>query len=105
MKLVNSNKNFILVSLAAILLVAVLTGNAFADNEISWPRETEDTHFYGIPAGETAQVQTAANVQDFITNSGPSDKKVALGDFLYDSFRGEKAQAKPELLRLILLKD
>lgn len=77
-------------------MICLISGSAFAaGSEISRSRETENMNFYGITSAETAQVQTASNVQDFIANSGPSNKNLDLGEFLYESFRGGKAQSKP----------
>lgn len=73
-KKMQKRKNIIISILGSFLLVCLISGGALAaSNNVSWPRETEDTHFYGYPEAQN-------NVQEFATNSGPGVAYINNGD-------------------------
>lgn len=79
--------------MAGIALVAVTTGISFAGgNAAEQSHETADTHFYSYSAD--VNIPAPAGVQNLIANNKSSDKNIDLGEFLHQSFRGDKTRSK-----------
>lgn len=57
-------RNQIISIAGSALLICLFASTALAASDVPWPRETEDTHFYGYPENDN-------RIQDFNTQSGP----------------------------------
>lgn len=58
-------RNQIISIAGSALLICLFAGTALAASDVPWPRETEDTHFYGFPEANNTMTEVVAT-----TNAG-----------------------------------